>query len=52
MPNAIIVAGYGPGISHAMALRFGREGYEVALVGRDAERTAAGELKDQGGEPE
>jgi NADP-dependent 3-hydroxy acid dehydrogenase YdfG len=42
MPNAIIVAGYGPGISHAMARRFGREGYKVALVGRDVERGASG----------
>jgi NADP-dependent 3-hydroxy acid dehydrogenase YdfG len=42
MSNAIIVAGYGPGISHAMARRFGREGYEVALVGRNGERAAAG----------
>ena len=45
MPNAIIVAGYGPGISHSMARRFGREGYEVALVGRNGDRGNAGVAK-------
>jgi NAD(P)-dependent dehydrogenase (short-subunit alcohol dehydrogenase family) len=39
MPT-LIVFGYGPGISHATAERFGREGYSLALVGRNAERLA------------
>lgn len=42
MANTIIVAGYGPGISQAVARRFGREGYAVALVGRSRERLEAG----------
>ncbi|MET4780744.1 SDR family NAD(P)-dependent oxidoreductase [Glaciihabitans sp. UYNi722] len=40
--GALIVFGYGPGISHATAERFGREGYSLALVGRNAERLASG----------
>ncbi|MGH3321809.1 MAG: SDR family NAD(P)-dependent oxidoreductase [Streptosporangiaceae bacterium] len=40
--GALIVFGYGPGISHATAGRFGREGYRLALVGRTAERLAEG----------
>lgn len=40
--KTIIVAGFGPGISSAVARRFGREGYSVALVARNAERLAAG----------
>ncbi len=31
--GALIVFGYGPGISHATAERFGREAYSLALVG-------------------
>lgn len=38
--SVLIVFGYGPGISHATAERFGREGYSLALVGRNAERLA------------
>jgi len=41
MGKTIVVAGYGPGISDAVARRFGREGYAVALVGRTAERLTA-----------
>ncbi len=40
--KTIIVAGFGPGISSAVARRFGREGFTVALVARNAERLAAG----------
>ncbi|NUU07856.1 SDR family NAD(P)-dependent oxidoreductase [Leifsonia sp. C5G2] len=40
--GVLIVFGYGPGISQATAERFGREGYSVALVGRNRERLAAG----------
>lgn len=43
MPKkSILVAGYGVGISHAVARRFGSEGFGVALVARSAERLAAG----------
>lgn len=42
MAKTIIVAGFGPGISTAVAERFGREGFAVALVARDAARLAAG----------
>ena len=40
MSKTIVVAGYGPGISDAVARRFGREGYSVALAGRSEERLA------------
>jgi NADP-dependent 3-hydroxy acid dehydrogenase YdfG len=40
--KTIVVCGYGPGISSAVAHRFAREGFAVALVGRDAKRLAAG----------
>lgn len=42
MTGTIVVCGYGPGISSAVAERFGREGFAVALVGRNANRLAAG----------
>lgn len=42
MSKTIIVGGFGPGISSAVAERFGSEGFGVALVGRSAERLAAG----------
>jgi short-subunit dehydrogenase len=42
MTKTIVVCGYGPGISSAVANRFGREGFAVALVGRDAQRLGAG----------
>ena len=41
MKGTIIVCGHGPGISDAVARRFGREGYKVALVARTAERLQA-----------
>lgn len=34
----LVVIGYGPGNGHAIAERFGREGWTIALVGRHAER--------------
>jgi NAD(P)-dependent dehydrogenase (short-subunit alcohol dehydrogenase family) len=40
--TTLLVFGYGPGISHATAERFGREGYRLALVGRSADRLAQG----------
>ena len=40
----LLVVGAGPGIGASVARRFGREGYDVALVSRSAERlTALGE---------
>lgn len=42
MSKTIVIGGYGPGISNAVAERFGKEGFSVALVGRNAERLQAG----------
>jgi NAD(P)-dependent dehydrogenase (short-subunit alcohol dehydrogenase family) len=42
MARTILVAGYGPGISTAVAEKFGAEGFQVAIVGRNAEKLAAG----------
>jgi NADP-dependent 3-hydroxy acid dehydrogenase YdfG len=42
MPKTILVCGYGPGISSAVAERFGTEGFSVALAARSADRLAAG----------
>jgi NADP-dependent 3-hydroxy acid dehydrogenase YdfG len=42
MTKTIIVAGYGPGISTAVAEKFGAQGFQVALVGRSAEKLAVG----------
>lgn len=42
MAKTILVAGYGPGISSAVAEKFGAEGFQVAIVGRSADKLAAG----------
>lgn len=42
MARTILVAGYGPGISAAVAEKFGAEGFQVALVGRSADKLVAG----------
>jgi NAD(P)-dependent dehydrogenase (short-subunit alcohol dehydrogenase family) len=42
MKKTILVAGYGTGISAAIAEKFGAEGFQVAIVGRSADRLAAG----------
>lgn len=42
MAKTIVVVGYGPGVSGAMAERFGAEGFSVALVGRTASTLAGG----------
>jgi len=42
MTKHLFLAGFGPGISTAVAERFGRDGYAVSLVGRNADRIAAG----------
>jgi NAD(P)-dependent dehydrogenase (short-subunit alcohol dehydrogenase family) len=46
----LLVVGYGPGNSHALARRFGAEGWAIALVGRTRERLADGarRLTDEG----
>jgi NAD(P)-dependent dehydrogenase (short-subunit alcohol dehydrogenase family) len=38
MQKTIIVCGYGPGISDAVANKFGSEGFQVALVARSADK--------------
>ena len=42
MAKTILVCGYGPGISNAVAERFGEEGFTVALAARNEQRLAAG----------
>ena len=42
MSKTIVVVGFGPGISTAMADRFGAEGFAVALIARKEERLAEG----------
>jgi NAD(P)-dependent dehydrogenase (short-subunit alcohol dehydrogenase family) len=42
MSKTLLVAGFGPGISTAVAEKFGKEGFSVALVARSAERLQAG----------
>jgi NAD(P)-dependent dehydrogenase (short-subunit alcohol dehydrogenase family) len=42
MSKTIVVVGYGPGISSAVAEKFGREGFAVALVARNAQKLAGG----------
>ncbi|AKT44110.1 SDR family NAD(P)-dependent oxidoreductase [Chondromyces crocatus] len=39
--KTILVCGYGPGISHAVATKFASEGFSVALVARNADKLAA-----------
>jgi NAD(P)-dependent dehydrogenase (short-subunit alcohol dehydrogenase family) len=50
MTKTIVICGYGKGISAAVAERFGREGFNVALVARSAEHIAreAARLESQG----
>lgn len=42
MSKTIVVVGYGPGVSTAVAEKFGAEGFSVALVARSQARLAAG----------
>lgn len=42
MSKVIVVVGFGPGISNAVAQKFGAEGYKVALVARNKQRLDAG----------
>lgn len=50
MNNNIIIFGYGTGISKAVAHKFGKEGYKIGLVARNAQKLekAILELKAQG----
>ncbi len=41
MTKTIVVCGHGPGISDAVARKFGSEGFSVALVARSADKLAA-----------
>lgn len=41
MAKTLIVFGHGPGISEAVATKFGREGFAVALIARSADRVRA-----------
>lgn len=41
MKRVLAIFGYGPGISNAIALKFGREGFSIALVSRTRERLEA-----------
>lgn len=40
--KTILVCGYGPGISNAVAEQFGKEGFSVALVARNVDRLTQG----------
>jgi len=42
MSKTIMICGYGPGISKAVAEKFGAEGFSVALVGRNADKLGVG----------
>jgi NADP-dependent 3-hydroxy acid dehydrogenase YdfG len=42
MSKTIVVVGFGPGVSKAVAERFGAEGFSVAIVARNATRLAEG----------
>jgi NADP-dependent 3-hydroxy acid dehydrogenase YdfG len=50
MTRTILVCGHGPGISDAVARKFGQQGFAVALVARNADRlnAAAAELGKAG----
>ena len=50
MAQTILICGYGPGISSAVARKFGAEGFQVAIAARSADRLAAGAtaLRDAG----
>jgi NADP-dependent 3-hydroxy acid dehydrogenase YdfG len=42
MAKTILICGFGPGISTAVAEKFGAQGFSVALVARNADRLGAG----------
>jgi NAD(P)-dependent dehydrogenase (short-subunit alcohol dehydrogenase family) len=45
MPKTIVIVGYGPGISHAVAEKFGAEGFSVAIGARKPDALQAGARK-------
>jgi NAD(P)-dependent dehydrogenase (short-subunit alcohol dehydrogenase family) len=45
MSKTIVIAGYGPGISHAVAEKFGAEGFSVAIGARKPDSLQAGAKK-------
>lgn len=45
MSKTILVTGYGPGISHAVAEKFGSQGFSVAIAARNAARLDEGVKK-------
>lgn len=47
MSKTILVTGYGPGISHAVAEKFGRQGFAVAIAARNADKLNDGVKKLQ-----
>jgi NAD(P)-dependent dehydrogenase (short-subunit alcohol dehydrogenase family) len=50
MKKTIVVCGHGPGISDAVARKFGKSGFQVAIVARSQDKleAAAGRLRDEG----
>lgn len=50
MNKTIVVCGHGPGISDAVARKFGQSGFQVAIVARSKDKleAAAGRLRDEG----
>ncbi|PJJ99869.1 hypothetical protein CO611_05250 [Lysobacteraceae bacterium NML03-0222] len=40
MKPTLLICGYGPGIGHAVAERFGQAGHPLHLVARDADKLA------------
>ena len=48
MVKSIIIVGYGPGISTAVADRFGTEGYAVGLVSRNHHESLLAQLAQKG----
>ncbi|MGO4427734.1 SDR family NAD(P)-dependent oxidoreductase, partial [Streptomyces sp. MCAF7] len=48
--STIAIIGAGPGLGAAVARRFGREGYGIALISRDQDRldALAAELGEEG----
>lgn len=42
MSKTIVIVGFGPGTATAVAEKFGKNGFSVAIVGRDQDRLAAG----------
>jgi short-subunit dehydrogenase len=48
MPKSLIIIGYGPGISMALATRFGAEGYTLGLISRTRPESLLTQLAEAG----